>query len=175
MLTVGAIHAGTDNNVIASSTLLKINLRWFNDINRHIILDNIDRINKSIASTYNLLEKMYPTTVMKGNSTPLINDEKMTERITTALKDFLPEEQFFKGFSLLMGSEDFHHLVIDNPKKTYAYINVRIINPETFKKAKSEGKQFPFFPHNGDYLVDIEAIPIGTKIGAVALMELLGN
>ena len=49
VLTVGAISAGTDNNVIPASAIIKINLRWFNEQTRNTLLDGIKRINEGIA------------------------------------------------------------------------------------------------------------------------------
>jgi len=34
VITVGSVQAGTDNNVIPSSALLKVNLRWFDEEDR---------------------------------------------------------------------------------------------------------------------------------------------
>jgi amidohydrolase len=49
VLTVGAIHAGGDNNVIPPSAVVKLNLRWFNEKTRNTLLDGIKRINEGIA------------------------------------------------------------------------------------------------------------------------------
>ena len=43
VLTVGAIHAGADNNVIPPSAIVKLNLRWFTEKTRNILLDGIIR------------------------------------------------------------------------------------------------------------------------------------
>jgi hippurate hydrolase len=71
-----------------------------------------------------------------------------------------------------MGSEDFHHLVIHNKKAVYDFILVGTANPELVAKAAQEGKKYPFFIHNGNYQVDLSVIPLGTVIGATALLEL---
>jgi hippurate hydrolase len=39
-------------------------------------------------------------------------------------------------------------------------------------KAKQEGKEYPFFNHNGNFQVDLTAIPLGTVIGTIALLEM---
>ncbi|MES1226553.1 MAG: amidohydrolase, partial [Bacteroidota bacterium] len=49
VLTVGAIQAGSVNNVIPPSALLKLNLRWFNDKDRNTLLNGIKHINEGIA------------------------------------------------------------------------------------------------------------------------------
>jgi len=45
VLTVGAIHAGADNNVIPASAIVKLNLRWFTEKTRNVLMDGIKRIN----------------------------------------------------------------------------------------------------------------------------------
>ena len=71
-----------------------------------------------------------------------------------------------------MGSEDFQHLVFGNNKTVYNYIKVGVADPVVYTKAIQEGKKAPFFHHNGTYLVDLAAIPLGTEIGATALLEI---
>jgi hippurate hydrolase len=65
VLTVGAFQSGIENNVIPPSALLKLNLRWFNEKDRNILLDGIKRINEGIAIANNLPKDMYPTIKMK--------------------------------------------------------------------------------------------------------------
>jgi hippurate hydrolase len=72
-----------------------------------------------------------------------------------------------------MGSEDFHHLVIDNEKKEYHYMYVGTAKPEHFLKAQQEGRQVPYANHNPDYQVDLDAIALGAKIGATAILTML--
>ena len=45
-------------------------------------------------------------------------------------------------------------------------------NIEVATKAAREGKKYPFFNHIGNYQVDSSAIPLGTVIGATALLEM---
>ena len=89
VVTVGAMQAGTDNNVIPSSALLKVNLRWYDEKDRDIMLDAIERINQSIADSYDLPEQLRPTTVMKGNSTVLVNDAELVTMATPVLQSLL--------------------------------------------------------------------------------------
>ena len=62
VLTVGSIQAGSDNNVIPASALVKINLRWYKESDRDLMFKAIERINKSIAMTYNMPQDLYPIT-----------------------------------------------------------------------------------------------------------------
>jgi hippurate hydrolase len=172
VLTVGAIHGGIDNNVIPASVIVKLNLRWFNEKTRNILLDGIKRINEGVAVSNGLLKEQYPVIKMKGNVFPLENNVAITNKINAALTGVISLEKIIINTQPMMGSEDFHHLVRGNNKTVYDYIQVGTANNEMFAKALQEGKKAPFYNHNGNYQVDLAAIPLGTVIGAVGLLEI---
>ncbi|MFY0255067.1 amidohydrolase [Chitinophaga sp. 30R24] len=87
VITVGSVQAGMDNNVIPSTALLKINLRWFKKEDRNTMKKGIERINEGIAYAYNLPKDKYPTTKDKGWAQPLDNDSALTKSVNTALKE----------------------------------------------------------------------------------------
>lgn len=112
----------------------------------------------------------------KGWSYPLDNSPDLTKSIYTTLST----SGLFKRPELLlnenklaatMGSEDFHHLVIHNKKKNYAYLNIGIADPQRFAEA-AKTNSYPFFPHNGNYQVDLAAIPFGIKVGISSLLSI---
>ena len=176
VLTVGSIQAGTDNNVIPSSAVVKINLRWFNDKTRNILLDGITRINEGIAVANGLSKEQYPTIKMKGNFTPLENNVALTTKINTALSTVLDSDNILTRNLSAMSSEDFQKLVTGRNSNTpYNYIKVGIVNPAKFARALEEGKKAPFFHHAGNYEVDLRAIPLGTEIGATALLAVFNK
>ncbi len=172
VLTVGAFQAGIENNVIPPSALLKLNLRWFNEKDRNILLDGIKRINEGIAIANNLPKELYPSIKMKSKAFPLVNNTGMVNKINAALSTVMAPANIINNTSSVMGSEDFHHLVIHNKKTVYDYIFVGIASEEAMATATREGKKYPFSNHNGNYQVDLAAIPLGTVIGAVGLIEL---
>jgi len=172
VLTVGAFQSGIENNVIPPSALLKLNLRWFNEKDRNILLDGIKRINEGIAIANNLPKDMYPTIKMKSMVYPLVNNAAMVNRINGSLSTVLLPANIITNTPAIMGSEDFHHLVIHNKKTVYDFIMVGTANAELVAKAAQEGKKYPFFNHNGNYQVDLATIPLGTVIGATGLLEL---
>lgn len=175
VLTVGAIHGGVDNNVIPPSAVVKLNLRWFTDKTRNVLLDGIKKINEAIAIGNGLPQELYPSLLMKSTVYPLVNDTVLNKRINTALSSVIEKNKIVTTVPAMMGSEDFHHLVKDYPKAVYDYIKVGTANAAMVAKAKQEGKDAPFYNHNGNYQVDLAAIPLGTMIGTAALMELLKN
>ncbi len=172
VLTVGAIHSGGDNNVIPASAVVKLNLRWFNDKIRTILLDGIKRINEGIAVANGLSTEMYPSILMKGSVFPQVNDAVVASRVNKALLSVIEPEKIITNTPPIMGSEDFNHLVLGNNKTVCDYVWVGTARPDFYAKALSEGKTAPFYNHNGNYQVDLSAIPLGTEIGVTALLEL---
>ncbi len=172
VLTVGAIHAGGDNNVIPASAVVKLNLRWFTEKIRNILLDGIKRINEGIAVANGLPKENYPTILMKSTVFPQVNDTSLANKINNVLKTVIAPEKIITNTPPIMGSEDFNHLVLGNKKTVCDYVIVGTANPAAYAKAVQEGKRAPFYNHNGNYQVDLSAIPLGTEIGATALLEL---
>jgi amidohydrolase len=172
VITVGSFQSGIDNNVIPGSALLKLNLRWFNEQDRNLMLNGIKRINESIAFAYDLPKELYPTLAMKGMAYPLVNNEDMVDKVNKALETVIASDKNIKNIPAVMGSEDFHHLVIHNPKPVYDYMLVGIANKEASEKAAKEGRMFPFFNHNSNFEVDLSSIPLGVTLGTTALLEI---
>jgi amidohydrolase len=172
VLTVGAIHSGGDNNVIPASAVVKLNLRWFTEETRNTLLDGIKRINEGIAVANGLPKESYPSILMKGSVYPQVNDTVLSARINKALGQVLMPGNIISNFPAIMGSEDFNHLVLGNKKTVCDYVWVGIAHADDMLRAAQEGKTNPFYNHNGNYKVDLAAIPLGTVIGATSLLEL---
>lgn len=174
VITVGSFQAGSDNNVIPPSALLKLNLRWFNENDRKTMLDGIKRINEAVAYAYNMPKDQYPETTMKGWAYPLDNDVELTKVVQNGLKGFVKDELLLDENTIpsVMGSEDFHHLVVHNETAKYCYINVGIAEPERFKESFLSKGALPFNAHNGDFEVDLNSIPFGAKVGAMSVLSI---
>jgi len=74
VLTVGAIEAGTSNNIIPDSAKLKVNLRWYREEERELMIAGIKAITDGIASMYGISEDRIPEYIMKGSAGPVINN-----------------------------------------------------------------------------------------------------
>nr|MCU0421025.1 amidohydrolase [Cyclobacteriaceae bacterium] len=170
VLTVGAVEAGLDNNVIPASAKLKLNLRWYRNTDRTLMIERIQQINEGIAVANDLPKKLYPTLVFKQNVGVLDNNAALVKKIEPALvrvagrepvqpfaatvaKVFGPAKNL--NVPPVMGSEDFQQLTRDYPQVPYAFIHVGVANPAIFQKALSEGKMYPFTNHNPDFWVDL--------------------
>ncbi|MEP4146121.1 MAG: amidohydrolase [Halioglobus sp.] len=172
VLTVGSVQAGTSNNVIPDKAVLKINLRWFSDSVRHQLIEGIKRINKSIATANALPEDKMPVIEMKGHSSPLVNDVDLTARLSGSFAGVVSKQQIIESAPAAMASEDAHLLLADNTEVPLAYIMIGVASPEAFAEA---GNRPPYFNHNGDYKVELDAIPFGSQIATTAVLDLLAQ
>jgi len=135
-------------------------------------LDGIKRINESVAVANGLPKENYPTIIMKSTVFPQVNEATLTNKINKALVTVLPQEKIITNTLPIMGSEDFNHLVLGNNKTVCDYVWIGSANPEAYLKAVQEGKRAPFYNHNGNYQVDLAAIPLGLVIGTTSLLEM---
>ncbi|OHU97491.1 amidohydrolase [Mycobacterium talmoniae] len=174
VLTVGAIQAGASYNVIPDRALLKVNLRWFQPHVREQLLTGIKTISEGIARSYGMPEDRLPVITMRGGSTPLVNDAGLTDRVAAALGGVLGTDNVVTQLPPLGGSEDCHLLKGPHTDVPLAYLFVGVADPEVYAQAAAAGKLFPYAPHSPDYVVDLAAIPFGTKVASHAMLELLG-
>lgn len=173
VITVGSVVAGTANNIIPGSALLKLNIRWFTQADRMLMINGINRVDSSIAFANNLPDELYPTMLIKTAGHPVSNDTAMVNKINSSFRNFLPPQNIISSSLPIMASEDFPRLIVNSKKDpVYDFVFVGIANPEVYLKAAKEGKEFPFYYHTPNYTVDLSAIPFGTVIGTEALLEL---
>lgn len=174
VVTVGAVLAGRDNNVIPASAELRLNLRWFDRAVREQMLKRIDEINKGIVIGAGLGEDKVPKREMKGSASPLSNDPKLVAAINPPLLALLGEGKLIDKFPSVMGSEDFQE-AFAKTGTPYSFLLIGIAPVDRYAAAQKAGRQFPFANHNNDFVVDLAAIPLGTKIDTVAALALLGK
>ncbi len=171
VLTVGSVQAGQDNNVIPASALVKINFRWLKPETRKLLFDGVSRIDSGIAVSNGLPMGLYPIMKKKGYSFPVVNDSALVSKVNATLQKVVRKGSLItSGFPTAMGSEDFHHLVLDNKKSVYDFIFVGTAPLDMVLAARKEGKAVPFSNHNGNYMVDLAGIPWGVQLGVDALL-----
>lgn len=175
VLSVGAVVAGRDNNVIPETAVLKLNLRWFTPDVRAQMLRRIDEISRGVAVAAGVDGRAMPTRTMKGNAGPLVNDAGLAERANPSLRLLLGEDKVIESFPAVMGSEDFQEAFKPLKDLPYLFILVGVAPVDLFMKAQAEGRPFPYSNHNPDFFVDLAAIPIGAKVNAVLALSMLAK
>jgi hippurate hydrolase len=103
VVTVGAIHGGSRENVIPDHVDLSVNVRTFDEQVRTRVLAAVERIVRGEAATAGAPEP----DITRVNSAPvLVNDEAAMDRTRTALAEAFPT---IVDPGLVSGSEDFGH------------------------------------------------------------------
>ncbi|MGH3562638.1 MAG: amidohydrolase, partial [Mycobacterium sp.] len=175
VLTVGAVQAGSAYNVIPADALLKVNLRWFNPYVREQLIAGIRAVSEGIARSYGMPDDQLPTITMAGGSTPLVNDFRLTDQLASVLGGVIGADNVVTQLPALAGSEDCHLLKGPHQDVPLAYLMVGAADPQVCADAAAAGKLFPYTPHSPDYVVDLAAVPFGTRVASHAMLELLGT
>lgn len=177
VITVGAFNAGINNNVIPEEATLKLNFRFFSDAVNTQLFNGVKNISEGIARTYGMPEDKMPTIVRKGRTPPLINDVETMSRLNKALRlsGVVNDKTLIDQFRAITGSEDFPSLYAKMEGVKAAYDFIGIADPKVYAKARAEGKEFPYLNHQPGFVVDLGAIPFGTKVASVMAMELLSR
>ncbi len=175
VVTVGAINAGVENNTIPGEAELKLNFRFFSEDIRKKLFKGVKSISDGIARTYGIPEDKLPTIVRKGYSSPLINSATLTDRVAANIINagLIDEKSMIREFRPITGSEDAHMLVHGLNDVKVSYLLIGVASPALTAKAKKEGKEFPFWNHEPDFQVDLDAIPLGAKIASMIVLDRL--
>lgn len=135
VLTVGALQAGTKDNIIPDDATIKLNMRTFDDDVREYMLGAIRRICCAECAASNAPREPEFTTI---SSYPLtVNDDATTQLLLTAFKAHFGERAY--ETQPAAASEDFSVFgrEWDVP---YAFWFVGGTDPEMFRKAMAEKK-----------------------------------
>lgn len=177
VISVGAFNSGLTNNVIPEEAELKLNFRFFREEVREQLLSGVRSVSNGIARTYGMPEDKLPTIAQKGYATPLVNDDALVERMNNALlqSGVVSTDKLIREFNPVTGSEDVQMLVHGKESVKIAYKIIGTAPPDMVAKARKEGKQIPFSNHQPTYIVDLDAIPFGAKVGAIMVMDLMAS
>jgi hippurate hydrolase len=105
VVTIGALQAGTKDNVIPDEALLKVNVRTFDEQVRRHVLDAITRIVEAEASASGAPR---PPEITTTEHYPLtVNDPGWTRRVAAALRRRFGEERVRELAAPVSASEDF--------------------------------------------------------------------
>ena len=186
VLTIGSVQAGVDNNVIPTEAELKLKLHYSTPELREVMVSGIERLSNNIATSYGITdEAMMPTIVDKGYAPIIFNDTEWMEHIRGVLREAKAVDALVSDTRVVEGnaidnvsapaSDDAFLLIEGLEEVKGAYIFVGSADPEVFAAARAEGRDFPFSPHEPNYVVALDAIPWGTRIASVIALDVLGR
>jgi amidohydrolase len=186
VLTVGMVQAGATYNVIPTEARLKLKLHYTTHESGEKMVGAIKRISDNIARTYGITsDDMMPTVEVKGYAPPVVNSSEWMTRIREVLREAdaadkaINDTRAIDGAGVhdleVSGSDDAFALIegIDGVKGAYIFIGTAPL--DKVAAAHKEGKEFPFFVHQPNYMVDLEAITFGTKVATILALDVLGK
>ena len=186
VLTVGMVEAGSTYNVIPTEANLKLKLHYTTIESGEKMVESIRRVSDNIARTYGVTEEnMMPKVEVRGYAPPVVNSPEWMTRIREVLRDakaadkVTSDERAVEGIGVFdmeaSASDDAFALIEGIEGVKGAYIFIGSAPPEMVAAAHKEGREFPFFPHQPYYVVDLDAITFGTKVATVLALDVLGK
>lgn len=144
--SIGSLHSGTSHNIIADHAVLQISVRTYDTSLDKYIFDKISMLSHQAASTFEGTAKIkselkaYPI-----NNDPIISNKVIESAIKVVGRDriaTMPKK---------MSSEDFSFYLTKRPG-VFFRLGTRNVK-----------KGYVTMPHNNDFMIDEEALPIGSK------------
>jgi amidohydrolase len=168
VITVGAIHGGTKNNIIPDEVKLLLTVRSFTTPVRQHLLSSIERIAKAEAAAGGAPRA--PTIEYGPPATALVNDSALTQRVAAALVRELGPARA-KETPQEMVSEDFSEFQLAGIPTLM--LRVGAVEPAKFDAAMKSGTPLPSL-HSSQFWPDREpTIKTAMTAEVIALRELM--
>jgi hippurate hydrolase len=136
VLTIGALQAGTKENVIPDEALIKLNVRTYDEGVRKHVLTAIERIAKAEAEASGAPKPPEITTIDHYNLVE--NDPKATKRVADAFRQFFPADRV-QETGPTTASEDFGSFGAEwHVPSVFWFIGGT--DPDQYAKARAEGR-----------------------------------
>ncbi len=136
VLTVGALQAGTKENVIPDDAVIKLNVRTFDQGVRKRVLDAIERIVNAEAEASGAPKPPEFKTLDRYDL--VTNDEQATERVRDALRAHFGDERVTHT-GPASASEDFGSFGVEWGAPSVFWF-VGGVDPDTYAQAEREGR-----------------------------------
>ena len=171
VVTVGAIHGGTKNNIIPDQVQLLLSIRTFDPMVRKRVLAAIARIAKAEAEAAGAPREplIEPTPGMVGDEA-VYNDPDLTNRLAAALKKNMAAGNVVE-MPAKMTSEDFSEYGRAGVKA--ALLHIGAVDPEKLAESRRTGVPVPA-PHSPQW-APVRDITLKAAVQAetIALLDLL--
>jgi amidohydrolase len=145
VVTIGALQAGTKDNVIPDDALLKLNVRTFDEAVRTRVLAAIERIVNAEAAASGAPK---PPQITYTEHYPLtVNDPEQTRHVADALRSYFGIERVHELAAPVSASEDFGSFGTEwGVPAVFWYIGGT--DPATYRKAQRAGRVADDIPTN---------------------------
>ena len=175
VLTVGAIQAGTVNNIIPDRAQLKLSLRWYSREARDQMIAMIEQVTNAIAVGNGMPADRMPAYAITQTVSAVINDHALVAIARPALVAALGKDNVYPGVPMQMGSEDLQ--MQGDPVKgvKIVHMEVGVATPEVLAAFMKSGAMPPYMNHHPKFQVELPAIAAGVKANAAVLLVLLAK
>jgi hippurate hydrolase len=175
VVTIGALQAGTKDNVIPDEALLKLNIRTFDeDVRRHV-LDAITRIVNAEATASGAPRT--PVFTMTEHYPLTVNDPDRTARVAAALRAQLGDDRVHELAAPVSASEDFGSFGTQwGVPSVFWYVGGA--DPDLYREAQQAGRVAQDIPtnHNARFAPVIHpTLETGVRAMTAAALEALGT
>jgi len=175
VITVGAFHSGTKNNIISDRAHLKLTVRNDDPKTRELLLDGIRRVAVNMGRVAGLPEDKLPEVIVSDESVPVTaNDLKVTERLRGVWQSRFGEDILWEEKRKSMGSEDFPFFTTD-PYIPSTYFAVGGTPSEAFASAAAGGEPVPSHHSPLFKIAPQPAVTLGVEATVAGLMELMAK
>ncbi|MDD1705496.1 MAG: amidohydrolase [Methanoregulaceae archaeon] len=124
IITVASVHGGIKHNAIPDEVTLQVNIRYFNNDIRDLLLNSIKRVAEGIAQSAGLSPPLFPRiTLLPQSVPPMTNDRALTGTITTAFRQAYGEGRVIR-IEPVTGSEDFGVFGLVEPRIPLCYFRI---------------------------------------------------
>ena len=170
VITVGAIQAGTKNNIIADDVKLRLTVRAYKPEVRKQLLAAIERVARGEALAGNAPRE--PSVTIVESTPAMYNDPPLTMRLVSALKQSLGDSNV-RELDPDFPSEDFSRFLVDGVKGSM--IRIGATKPGILEVAKTAGEKVPGL-HTARFAPDLRpALTTAIQAEVTALTELMGR
>lgn len=174
VVTVGQLHVGTANNIIADDAVLEVNIRTFDGQVRDRVLAAVERIVRAEAEAAGAPK---PPDIETIASFPVtVNDDAANERLTSVFRRVVGAEHVLEA-PLVTGSEDFSEFGRAAGVPSVFWL-VGGLDPETVLTAITAGRFEQDVPSNHSSLfapVPDPTVRAGVETLVAAALEYLAD
>jgi len=175
VVTIGALQAGTKDNVIPDAALLKLNVRTFDDGVRTHVLSAIRRIVEAEATASGAPRA--PEITMKEHYPLTVNDAQATERVAAALRGRFGDARVRELAVPYSASEDFGSFGTEwGVPSVFWYVGGT--DAELYRKAQEAGRVAQDIPtnHNAEFAPVIHpTLETGVQAMTTAALDALAE
>ncbi len=173
VVTVGAIHGGTRNNVIPDEVRMLLTIRYFEDDVLRSIMDSLKVITRGAAIAAGLPEDKMPRVVFSEvDNPPVLNNPELVITAAESMKELLGEENVIL-VEPATTAEDFGNYGLTEEKVPIALFWLGGVNPTNYLNHLEKGERLPPL-HSALFAPDYKpAYRCGVAAMTIAVIRLL--